>query len=173
MRQRSAGGSSSCWSWSRWPVSASAYRPHSPVASGSGSRLPGHSLPDPKVLLLDEPLGALDAKLRQQMQIELKRIQEQTGKTFLFVTHDQEEALTMSDTVVVMNAGLIEQSGSPAELYHRPRSRFVAGFIGDTNLLTCTVLANAKATSFASTGPATRCTHAGGNRHLRMARACT
>jgi len=98
--------------------------------------------PDPKVLLLDEPLGALDAKLRQQMQIELKRIQEQTGKTFLFVTHDQEEALTMSDTVVVMNAGLIEQSGSPAELYHRPRSRFVAGFIGDTNLLTCTVLAS-------------------------------
>jgi spermidine/putrescine transport system ATP-binding protein len=95
--------------------------------------------PDPKVLLLDEPLGALDAKLRQQMQIELKRIQEQTGKTFLFVTHDQEEALTMSDTVVVMNAGRIEQTGSPAELYHRPRGRFVAGFIGDTNFLTCEV----------------------------------
>jgi spermidine/putrescine transport system ATP-binding protein len=98
--------------------------------------------PDPEVLLLDEPLGALDAKLRQQMQIELKRIQEQTGKTFLFVTHDQEEALTMSDTVVVMSAGVIEQAGSPTELYHQPRSRFVAGFIGDTNLLTCTVEAS-------------------------------
>jgi spermidine/putrescine transport system ATP-binding protein len=95
--------------------------------------------PDPKVLLLDEPLGALDAKLRQQMQIELKRIQEQTGKTFLFVTHDQEEALTMSDTVVVMNAGRIEQTGSPAELYHRPKGRFVASFIGDSNFLTCEV----------------------------------
>jgi spermidine/putrescine transport system ATP-binding protein len=93
--------------------------------------------PDPKVLLLDEPLGALDAKLRQQMQIELKSIQEQTKKTFLFVTHDQEEALTMSDTVMVMNAGRIEQMGSPTSLYHRPRSRFVAGFIGDTNLLSC------------------------------------
>ena len=93
--------------------------------------------PDPKVLLLDEPLGALDAKLRQQMQIELKRIQEQTEKTFLFVTHDQEEALTMSDTVVVMNAGRIEQMGGPTELYHHPRSRFVAGFIGETNLLSC------------------------------------
>ncbi len=95
--------------------------------------------PDPKVLLLDEPLGALDAKLRQQMQIELKRIQEQTEKTFLFVTHDQEEALTMSDTVVVMNAGRIEQAGSPAELYHRPRGRFVASFIGESNFLTCTI----------------------------------
>jgi spermidine/putrescine transport system ATP-binding protein len=97
--------------------------------------------PDPKVLLLDEPLGALDANLRQQMQIELKRIQEQTGKTFLFVTHDQEEALTMSDTVVVMNEGRIEQTGSPAELYHRPRGRFVAGFIGESNFLTCAVKA--------------------------------
>jgi spermidine/putrescine transport system ATP-binding protein len=95
--------------------------------------------PDPKVLLLDEPLGALDAKLRQQMQIELKRIQQRTGKTFLFVTHDQEEALTMSDTVVVMNEGRIEQTGSPAELYHRPRGRFVAGFIGESNFLTCEV----------------------------------
>jgi spermidine/putrescine transport system ATP-binding protein len=95
--------------------------------------------PDPKVLLLDEPFGALDAKLRQQMQIELKRIQEQTGKTFLFVTHDQEEALTMSDTVVVMNEGRIEQTGTPSELYLHPKSCFVAGFIGDSNLLTCQV----------------------------------
>ena len=76
--------------------------------------------PDPQVLLLDEPLSALDAKLRQQMQIELKSIQERTGKTFLFVTHDQEEALTMSDVIVVMNEGRIEQIGDPKTLYHRP-----------------------------------------------------
>jgi spermidine/putrescine transport system ATP-binding protein len=95
--------------------------------------------PDPKVLLLDEPLGALDAKLRSQMQIELKAIQERTGKTFLFVTHDQEEALTMSDRVIVMNEGRIEQDGPPEELYQRPASRFVATFIGETNLLDCTV----------------------------------
>jgi spermidine/putrescine transport system ATP-binding protein len=95
--------------------------------------------PDPQVLLLDEPLSALDAKLRQQMQIELKSIQERTGKTFLFVTHDQEEALTMSDTIVVMNEGRIEQIGSPHTLYGRPKSRFVANFIGETNLLDCTV----------------------------------
>ena len=96
--------------------------------------------PDPQVLLLDEPLSALDAKLRQQMQIELKSIQKRTGKSFLFVTHDQEEALTMSDVVVVMNNGRIEQIGSPGELYDTPRSRFVANFIGDTNLLDCEVL---------------------------------
>ena len=91
--------------------------------------------PDPNVLLLDEPLSALDAKLRQQMQIELKSIQQKTGKTFVFVTHDQEEALTMSDIVVVMNKGRIEQIGAPAEIYARPRSRFVADFIGQSNLL--------------------------------------
>ncbi|MBD8651093.1 ABC transporter ATP-binding protein [Rhizobium sp. CFBP 13726] len=96
--------------------------------------------PDPDVLLLDEPLSALDAKLRQQMQIELKSIQEKTGKTFMFVTHDQEEALTMSDTIVVMNKGRIEQMGDPNTLYGRPGSVFVANFIGETNLLRSTVI---------------------------------
>ena len=96
--------------------------------------------PDPEVLLLDEPLSALDAKLRQQMQIELKSIQEKTGKTFMFVTHDQEEALTMSDTIVVMNKGRIEQMGDPNTLYGKPGSVFVANFIGETNLLRSTVL---------------------------------
>jgi len=95
--------------------------------------------PDPAVLLLDEPLGALDAKLRARMQLELKDIQERLHKSFLFVTHDQEEALTMSDVVVVMNHGRIEQIGSAYELYHHPRSRFVADFIGETNLLDCRV----------------------------------
>ncbi|MEO1105722.1 MAG: ABC transporter ATP-binding protein, partial [Pseudomonadota bacterium] len=97
--------------------------------------------PDPKLLLLDEPLGALDAKLRGQLQVELKDIQRRTGKTFLFVTHDQDEALTMSDRIVVMNAGRVEQDGTPEALYHRPQSRFVAEFIGDTNLLTGRVTA--------------------------------
>lgn len=95
--------------------------------------------PDPNVLLLDEPLSALDAKLRQQMQLELKAIQQRTGKTFLFVTHDQEEALTMSDVIVVMNKGRIEQMGDPDELYARPRSRFVANFIGQSNFLEGTI----------------------------------
>ena len=89
--------------------------------------------PDPKVLLLDEPLAALDAKLRGQVQVELKNIQRRTGKTFIFVTHDQDEALTMSDRIVVMNKGAIEQDGTPEDLYHRPVSRFVADFIGETN----------------------------------------
>ena len=96
--------------------------------------------PDPNVLLLDEPLSALDAKLRQQMQIELKSIQKTTGKTFIFVTHDQEEALTMSDVVVVMNKGRIEQMGDPNALYSRPVSRFVADFIGQSNFLEARVL---------------------------------
>ncbi|MCR4267198.1 ABC transporter ATP-binding protein [Nitratireductor sp. ZSWI3] len=95
--------------------------------------------PDPKLLLLDEPLGALDAKLRGQVQIELKDIQKRTGKTFFFVTHDQEEALTMSDRIVVMNAGRVEQAGTPEDLYFRPESRFVAEFIGETNLIEGTV----------------------------------
>ncbi len=91
--------------------------------------------PDPALLLLDEPLGALDAKLRGQVQQELKQIQRRTSKTFFFVTHDQEEALTMSDRIVVMNAGRVEQDGTPQELYFSPASRFVAEFIGETNLL--------------------------------------
>jgi spermidine/putrescine transport system ATP-binding protein len=92
----------------------------------------------PKVLLLDEPLGALDLKLRRQMQIELKRIQTEVGLTFLHVTHDQEEAMTMADTIAVMNNGRIEQMGSPAELYDRPATTFVANFLGQCNLLRAT-----------------------------------
>jgi spermidine/putrescine transport system ATP-binding protein len=90
---------------------------------------------NPRVLLLDEPLGALDLKLRKQMQLELKRIQHELGLTFVHVTHDQEEAMTMADTIAVMNHGKIEQLGSPTELYERPRSEFVAGFLGKSNLL--------------------------------------
>ncbi|MEX2541985.1 MAG: ABC transporter ATP-binding protein [Trueperaceae bacterium] len=88
----------------------------------------------PKVLLLDEPLGALDLKLRLQMQLELKRIQQDVGTTFIYVTHDQGEAMTMSDRIAIMNEGRIEQMGTPQEIYDRPGSRFVAAFIGNTNL---------------------------------------
>jgi putative spermidine/putrescine transport system ATP-binding protein len=89
----------------------------------------------PRVLLLDEPLGALDLKLREEMQIELKAIQQQVGITFIYVTHDQEEALTMSDRLAVFNHGRIEQVGAPADVYERPRTPFVAGFVGTSNLL--------------------------------------
>jgi len=89
----------------------------------------------PRVLLLDEPLGALDLKLRQQMQIELKSIQQRVGITFIYVTHDQEEALTMSDRLAVFNQGKIEQVGSPAEIYEHPETPFVAGFVGVSNLV--------------------------------------
>ena len=95
--------------------------------------------PHPEVLLLDEPLSALDLKLRKEMQIELKRLQNETGITFIFVTHDQEEALTMSDRVAVMNAGKILQIGSPQEIYQRPAERFVANFIGESNFLDATL----------------------------------
>ena len=90
----------------------------------------------PKVLLLDEPLGALDLKLREQMQVELKEIQREVGITFVFVTHDQDEALTMSDRIAVFNEGRIEQLGTPTEVYERPATPFVAGFVGTSNLLT-------------------------------------
>ncbi len=90
---------------------------------------------EPKVLLLDEPLGALDAKLRKDMQIELKKIQREVGITFIFVTHDQEEALSMSDTVVVMNEGIIQQVGTPEDIYNEPENRFVASFIGESNII--------------------------------------
>ncbi len=90
---------------------------------------------EPKVLLLDEPLGALDLKLRKDMQVELKKIQQQTGITFLFVTHDQEEALSMSDTVVVMDKGAIQQIGTPTDIYNEPQNAFVADFIGESNIL--------------------------------------
>jgi spermidine/putrescine transport system ATP-binding protein len=89
----------------------------------------------PAVLLLDEPLGALDLKLRKQMQVELKRIQQEVGITFIYVTHDQEEAMTMSDRIAVMNQGRLEQLGDPESLYERPSTRFVAGFLGISNLL--------------------------------------
>ena len=89
----------------------------------------------PKVLLLDEPLGALDLRLRKDMQIELKRIQQQVGITFVYVTHDQEEALTMSDTVVVMNEGRIQQIGTPQDIYNEPKNAFVADFIGESNII--------------------------------------
>ena len=92
-------------------------------------------------LLLDEPLGALDLKLRKQMQIELKRLQKKLGITFIYVTHDQEEALTMSDRIAVMNAGVIEQLGTPMEIYDHPLTRFVAGFIGESNIFDGTVTA--------------------------------
>ena len=93
----------------------------------------------PRVLLLDEPLGALDLKLRKEMQLELKRIQHEMKITFVHVTHDQEEAMTMADRIVVMNGGRIEQAGEPAELYERPRTAFVASFLGVSNLLAGTV----------------------------------
>jgi spermidine/putrescine transport system ATP-binding protein len=97
----------------------------------------------PEVLLLDEPLGALDLKLRRQMQIELKRIQTEVGITFIHVTHDQEEAMTMADTIAVMNAGVIEQMGAPDELYENPRTTFVANFLGQSNLIEGTISAGA------------------------------
>jgi spermidine/putrescine transport system ATP-binding protein len=120
---------------------------------GMGARMPGQLsggqrqrvalaraiIAKPRLLLLDEPLSALDRNLRQQMQIELKTLQHQLGIAFIFVTHDQEEALTMSDRIVVMRAGRIEQIGTPREVYRRPRNRFVAEFIGETNLFPVTV----------------------------------
>lgn len=93
----------------------------------------------PKVLLLDEPLGALDLQLRQQMQMELKRLHREVGTTFVYVTHDQNEAMTMSDSIAVMNGGRVEQIGAPREIYDRPASRFVAGFIGHANILPVTI----------------------------------
>ena len=95
---------------------------------------------EPRVLLLDEPLGALDLKLRKEMQFELKRIQQSTGITFIYVTHDQEEALTMSDTIVVMNRGHIQQIGTPTDIYNEPVNAFVADFIGESNILPGTML---------------------------------
>ena len=93
----------------------------------------------PKVLLLDEPLGALDLKLRKAMQLELKQIQQEVGITFIYVTHDQEEAMTMSNRIAVMSNGLVQQIGAPREIYEHPHNRFVADFIGETNFLEGTV----------------------------------
>ncbi|MFI1798661.1 ABC transporter ATP-binding protein [Streptomyces sp. NPDC020379] len=118
----------------------------------------------PQVLLLDEPLGALDLKLRRQMQLELKRIQTEVGITFVHVTHDQEEAMTMADTVAVMNGGRVEQLGAPADLYETPRTTFVANFLGTSNLISADVLGTSgddillRASDTKLTLPATRCT---------------
>lgn len=113
------------------------YRKPSQLSGGQRQRvaLARALINRPKVLLLDEPLGALDLKLRQQMQVELKTIQKQVGITFIFVTHDQEEALTMSDRIAVFNEGKIQQVGTPSEIYERPASAFVAGFVGTSNLV--------------------------------------
>ncbi|MEU8958302.1 ABC transporter ATP-binding protein [Streptomyces sp. NPDC048518] len=117
----------------------------------------------PKVLLLDEPLGALDLKLRRQMQLELKRIQTEVGITFVHVTHDQEEAMTMADTVAVMNGGRVEQLGAPADLYENPRTTFVANFLGTSNFIEAEVQGGdddlvVKAGDCKLTLPAARCT---------------
>ena len=115
------------------------YGPRKPVQLSGGQRqrvaLARSIVNQPKVLLLDEPLGALDLKLRQDMQVFLKALQQELGMTFLYVTHDQEEALTMSDHLAVFNEGRIEQIGSPAEVYERPATEFVAGFVGTSNIL--------------------------------------
>ena len=118
-------------------MEAMADRKPSEISGGQQQRvaLARALAPRPRVLLLDEPLSALDLKLRKEMQSELKRLQSETGITFVFVTHDQEEALTMSDRIAVMSAGKILQLGSPHEIYHSPTERFVADFIGDTNFL--------------------------------------
>ena len=120
-------------------VRLSGYADRKPAALSGGQRqrvaLAQAIVNRPKVLLLDEPLGALDLKLREQMQVELKAIQGEVGITFVYVTHDQDEALTMSDRIAVFNEGRIEQVSPPVELYEQPRNEFVAGFVGVSNLL--------------------------------------
>jgi putative spermidine/putrescine transport system ATP-binding protein len=121
-------------------VRLAGYGPRRPAQLSGGERqrvaLARALVNRPKVLLLDEPLGALDLRLREEMQVELKAIQREVGITFLFVTHDQGEALTMSDRIAVFNRGRVEQVGAPAEIYEHPATAFVAGFVGTTNLLT-------------------------------------
>lgn len=125
-------------------VSLQGFEDRKPAQLSGGQRqrvaLARAIVPRPKVLLLDEPLSALDAKLRRQMQLELKHLQKQIGLTFVFVTHDQEEALTMSDRIAVFSKGRIEQLGTPTEIYHAPRTAFVADFIGEANLLTAEMI---------------------------------
>ena len=135
-RGRARGGAAErCWSW----CGCRAWRERRPAQLSGGQRqrvaLARALVNQPRVLLLDEPLGALDLKLRQQMQIELKAMQQQVGITFIYVTHDQDEALTMSDRMAVFNHGRIEQVGTPAEVYEHPATAFVAGFVGVSNLL--------------------------------------
>lgn len=125
-------------------LNAMAERKPSQLSGGQQQRvaLARALAPEPKVLLLDEPLSALDLKLRQQMRIELKQIQQRTGITFIFVTHDQEEALSMSDRIAVMSAGRLQQVGRAEEIYEHPKNRFVADFIGETNLFDADVISN-------------------------------
>ncbi|WIY24672.1 ABC transporter ATP-binding protein [Parasedimentitalea psychrophila] len=120
--------------------------------------------PQPKVLLLDEPLSALDQKLRKAMQLELKHLQRETGITFVFVTHDQEEALTMSDRIAVMSEGELQQLGAPRDIYERPHNMFVADFIGETNLLEVSVdnIANGRATCHLGGGHELTCNQVDG-----------
>lgn len=124
-------------------LEAFAHRAPSQLSGGQQQRvaLARAMAPRPKVLLLDEPLSALDLKLRQEMRSELKTLQRETGITFTFVTHDQEEALSMSDRIAVMSAGAVQQIGTPREIYESPSNRFVADFIGETNLLDASVTA--------------------------------
>ncbi len=124
-----------CWISFNSPDLRNASLPNSPADNVRRVALARALINHPKVLLLDEPLGALDLKLRQQMQVELKAIQKRVGITFIFVTHDQEEALTMSDRIAVFSEGKIEQVGLPSEVYERPASSFVAGFVGTSNLI--------------------------------------
>ena len=142
------------------PVRLESYGERAPHELSGGQRqrvaLARALAPNPPVLLLDEPLGALDAKLRREMQSELRRLRRTTGKTFILVTHDQEEALTMSDTVVVMNNGKIEQAGTPEELYNAPRTAFVARFIGEMNFFDG-VARTVQGALSSSTGTVRRC----------------
>ena len=130
-----ARASARCCAWCGWRTSPAAPPASSRAGSSSAWRWPGPWRRIPEVLLLDEPLSALDLKLRKAMQIELKRLQRDTGITFVFVTHDQEEALTMSDRIAVMSQGTVRQVGSPREIYDHPAERFVADFIGEANML--------------------------------------
>ena len=127
-RRRDAAASSSS------PTSAPATPSSSPAASSSAWRSPARSPPRPKLLLLDEPLSALDAKIRVSLREEIRAIQRKLGITTIYVTHDQEEALSMSDRIVVMNAGVAEQIGDPFEIYNRPATAFVASFVGTLNV---------------------------------------
>ena len=133
-RARAPGRARRC-GWSAWRATSG--RKPGQLSGGQRQRvaLARALVNRPRVLLLDEPLGALDLKLREEMQLELKAIQQQVGITFIYVTHDQEEALTMSDRLAVFNRGRIEQLGTPADVYERPATRFVAGFVGTSNLL--------------------------------------
>jgi hypothetical protein len=127
-------GARTRWNWCNCPISATAIRSSCPAVSSSASRWPAPIVIEPDVLLLDEPLSALDANLREDMRVELKRIQDRIGVTTVFVTHDQSEALAMSDQIVVMSEGRVEQVGPPEEVYNTPATEFVASFLGASNI---------------------------------------